>query len=423
MAHNTRHLAVLARIPALPIVVARLHKALELYRAVHINTLTRANMGYLAFLRLSVLLVFLVNAGSWPFVWHIRVFWPIIIARIQFLLLRTSLLFRSPSERERIFAERVESLCPVGANPFELVTVYKRWASIDDVDMFGMHLSNSSYGKALDSARLRIMWKAFPAWSVSRGVIALGATHYHFIREIPIFARYEVRISIATWDQKWLYVIARYVTPPKRRRIDKATSNGAVTTHNESQADSDTNISPPKHLNLNGTATPSTDGFISDTDKLEKTLTEALAATNKRSRTPIVEPDGSVLHCIAVSQLCFKQGRISVPPVVALACEGFCKPPPHPVNVGAESGFMPTKYSVSNPPPHWAKVQAMRVPPTGSMKRFKEFLVGGWKTNAEDMGNKWWEEALSGPIEETRKKNLEVLHALRAGMESVRGIY
>lgn len=423
MAPNARHLAVLARLPALPVVVARVYKSLEFFRGVQIDTLTRASMGYLAFLRFSIFLVFLVNAGSWPFVWHVRVFWPIIVARLRFLLLRASLLFKSPSERKRIVAEKVEALCPVGANPFELVTVYRRWASIDDVDMFGMHLSNSSYAKALDSARLRVMWKAFPAWSVSRGVIALGATHYHFIREIPIFARYEVRISIAAWDQKWVYVIARYVTPPKRRRTDKTTSNGAITTHNQSPVDSDTNISPPSHLSLNGTATPNTDGFISDTDKLEKTLTEALAATNRRSRTPIVEADGSVLHCIAVSQLCFKQGRISVPPALALACEGFCNPPPRPVDSSAEPGSLPTKYSASNPPPHWAKVRAMRVPPTGSMKQFKEFLAGGWKTGAEKTGDKWWEEALSGPIEEKRKKNLEVLHALRTGMESVRGLY
>ncbi|KIO05912.1 hypothetical protein M404DRAFT_508186 [Pisolithus tinctorius Marx 270] len=414
---DRHHLAVLTRIPTLPAVVARVYKALDLFRGAQLNTLTRANMDYL---RLCVFLVFLVNAGSWPFVWHIRVFWPIIVARIRFLLLRASLLFKSPSERNRIIAERVEALCPVGSNPFELVTTYRRWASIDDVDMFGMHLSNSSYAKALDSARLRVMWKAFPAWSVSQGVIALGATHYHFIREIPMFARYEVRISIAAWDQKWLYVIARYVTPPKRRRTGEAMSNGAISTHDQSPADSDTNISSPNHLNLNGTATLNTDGFISDTDKFEKTLNEAFAATNKRSRTPIVEPDGSVLHCIAVSQLCFKQGRISVPPAVALACEGFCKPP---VDSSAESGAVPRRYSASNPPPHWAKVRAMRVPPTGSMKRFKQFLAGGWKTSAEETGDKWWEEALSGPIEEKRKKNLEVLHALRARMEGVRGVY
>ena len=32
----------------------------------------------------------------------------------------------------------------------------------------------------------------------------LKATHYHFIREIPMLASYEVRTSIAAWDHKWV---------------------------------------------------------------------------------------------------------------------------------------------------------------------------------------------------------------------------
>jgi hypothetical protein len=29
-------------------------------------------------------------------------------------------------------------------------------------------------------------------------------THFHFIREIPILARYEVRSQIVGWDHKWV---------------------------------------------------------------------------------------------------------------------------------------------------------------------------------------------------------------------------
>ena len=35
-------------------------------------------------------------------------------------------------------------------------------------------------------------------------LIFFKGTHYHFIREIPMLASYEVRTSIATWDQKWV---------------------------------------------------------------------------------------------------------------------------------------------------------------------------------------------------------------------------
>lgn len=59
----------------------------------------------------------------------VRVFWPIITTRVRFLFLRTRLLLYSPTERNRILFERVEALCPVGANPFDFTTVYRRWAS------------------------------------------------------------------------------------------------------------------------------------------------------------------------------------------------------------------------------------------------------------------------------------------------------
>lgn len=34
----------------------------------------------------------------------------------------------------------------------------------------------------------------------------LAATHYYFIREIPTFASFEVRMSVQAWDQKWVCV-------------------------------------------------------------------------------------------------------------------------------------------------------------------------------------------------------------------------
>ncbi len=34
----------------------------------------------------------------------------------------------------------------------------------------------------------------------------LAATHYDFIRELPMFAPYEVRLTIHSWDHKWVCV-------------------------------------------------------------------------------------------------------------------------------------------------------------------------------------------------------------------------
>ncbi|KIJ89474.1 hypothetical protein K443DRAFT_16074 [Laccaria amethystina LaAM-08-1] len=58
------------------------------------------------------------------------------------------------------------------------------------------------------------------------------------------------------------------------------------------------------------------------------------------------EPDGATVHTIALSQMCFKVGCITVPPAIVLASNGFSVP--------SEEGLIP--YSLSNPPPHWDKV-------------------------------------------------------------------
>jgi cephalosporin-C deacetylase-like acetyl esterase len=34
--------------------------------------------------------------------------------------------------------------------------------------------------------------------------LALGATHYTFHREIAMFANYEMRVNVASWDEKWV---------------------------------------------------------------------------------------------------------------------------------------------------------------------------------------------------------------------------
>lgn len=44
----------------------------------------------------------------------------------------------------------------------------------------------------------------FTQWNFRLTLITHLATHYHFIREIPFLARYQIRLSIGAWDQKWV---------------------------------------------------------------------------------------------------------------------------------------------------------------------------------------------------------------------------
>lgn len=44
----------------------------------------------------------------------------------------------------------------------------------------------------------------FPIFFRAGGWIALAGTHYNFVKEIPMLAKYEVYSGIAAWDKKWV---------------------------------------------------------------------------------------------------------------------------------------------------------------------------------------------------------------------------
>lgn len=284
-------LTLLARIPAIPV---RRGDLTELYARLKSLLDRSPRIKLLSILKYAAYIVLLVNLGSLPFVWHseshripffllflresemcgstrvfivVRVLWPILLAKVEYSVLRLKLIFASKKERARALITWGENLSPVGANPFEFTTVYRRWSSayfksikihfhvnsyestvspgIDDIDMFGIHLSNSSYAKAhpFSHAVQRQLTSPPSRHSIQRvqrrssGVSPPGvaaedrwpsvvsphlrpagpyksddfdtsftspATHYHFLREIPPLVRYEVRLTIGSWDHKWV---------------------------------------------------------------------------------------------------------------------------------------------------------------------------------------------------------------------------
>ena len=48
----------------------------------------------------------------------------------------------------------------------------------------------------------------FSGAAVSSCWFSTAATHFTFLREIPMFSQYEMRASIMSWDNKWVGVIA-----------------------------------------------------------------------------------------------------------------------------------------------------------------------------------------------------------------------
>jgi hypothetical protein len=207
-----------------------------------------------------------------------------------------------------------------------------------------------------------------------------------------------------------MFVIARYVSFPKNRHTTKTNSDGAK----PSKTPPTSNDFPRLSLRTpaEDSVTPATPGDTSQVDSnLQAEQTAEAMKALAAAQAQMTEPDGAVLHCVAVSYICFKHGRITVPPGVILPCEGFSKPPPTTSDV---------PFSPTNPPAHWKKAQALRIAPSGNMPAFAKFLKGGWRDVPE--GERWWEDALDGPIEEQRKVNLRMLDCIRKGMEATRSI-
>ncbi|KAJ6482349.1 hypothetical protein DFH09DRAFT_409426 [Mycena vulgaris] len=366
------------------------------------------------------ILLFALNAGSWPLVWHLRVFSSVIEARLAIRLVKLRHVFSGREKRAAALARLYESRMPVALHPFREVWTYRSWVSIDDSD-FNLHMSNSSYAKALDTARFRLALATFPSLLRCGGWIPLAATHYHFIREIPMLSRYEVRSSIGAWDDKWIWVVSRFVKPPSKKSSFKSassssntskTANSKTATEKEKEPDAKDPSTPfipslktPATPLMSGATTPIPQNDNGGTGGDPSAVAQALLARAARDER---EPDGAVLYTIAVSQLCLKVGRITVPPAVVLAANGFYADPALYSSSAPTASAPPTVSSrlsaknaesstdsnsstqsnaVLNPapraPPYWPATAPLRA----SMHVLRAFYAGGWREE------RWWEEA------------------------------
>ncbi|KAJ7912294.1 hypothetical protein B0H13DRAFT_2271645 [Mycena leptocephala] len=95
----------------------------------------------------------------------------------------------------------------------------------------------------------------------------------------------------------------------------------------------------------------------------------------------------AVLYTIAVSQLCYKQGRITVLPAVVLAANGFHTASASPPTPKFSLSSFSHARSTNPPPPHWPAVRQL----TASMPALARFYAGGWRAVPE--GERWWEDA------------------------------
>lgn len=151
---------------------------------------------------------------------------------------------------------------------------------------------------------------------------------------------------------------------------------------------------------------------------LTSASSRSLSPASSASSSPsfFYESDGSLVYTVVVAQVCFKANRITIPPSVVLASNGFCSPPDSIAGAGSRS-----KPSSPELPPHWPKFKTIASPAHGgSLKHLYEFYRGGWRSVPED--ERWWENALGGYVEIHRATASLELARLREGLESARSL-
>lgn len=136
---------------------------------------------------------------SLPLAWTIRIFW------IQYRNQRQALPSRGAQKDKVTTSEPhllLSRLPSPGKDIFDEVYESHHVASIDECDFNG-HLSNSSYPKNFDYARVDFATNRFIKGGMDGGWVALGGTSFRFLKEIPMGKKYTVRCRIHTWDNKW----------------------------------------------------------------------------------------------------------------------------------------------------------------------------------------------------------------------------
>ncbi|KAH8107447.1 hypothetical protein DFH11DRAFT_1637426 [Phellopilus nigrolimitatus] len=346
-------------------------------------------------LRVLLVLLLVLNARSLPFLWHLRVFRPLLYIRLKWL----SLSLGSRHTKQAW----LDSLSPIAVSPFALRSSYSTWASLDESD-YNMHLSNSSYAKVLDMLRLKFALQHFATVFRDGCWIALGSTHLRFIREIPIGAKYEIRMYIGSWDEKWAYIIARYVSK-KHSKSSSSSSRGRL--QDTADALSSAAFIPSLHTPASPD-TPFTSGVNTPNPQLIQSKEEFDALW--------AEAPGETLHALAINELVFKQGRRTVPPAVTLAAAGCgvddkAWERAKMLRGESESAKVDADANGVSKDEGGAKVT--------ERETMSALLAGGWRT--VPTGERWWEDTLA-PFEAERVRRLGVLRRIRDGMECAGGM-
>lgn len=145
----------------------------------------------LSLVKILFFLLLLINSPSWPFMWHLRVWYYPLKAYYHVYM----------KGRRKYLLDWRKSVDKAGGIK-NLTIKTHRIAGPDDCD-YNMHLSNSCYAKNGDAARMDLAIQAFAPIYTPGTYMAMGASHYVFFKEIPIGSEYVMEAKLGGWGEKW----------------------------------------------------------------------------------------------------------------------------------------------------------------------------------------------------------------------------
>ncbi|PYI25849.1 hypothetical protein BP00DRAFT_408568 [Aspergillus indologenus CBS 114.80] len=164
------------------------------------------------FWKTTALVLALLNLKTLPLVWHIRV-------------------YRYFFKYGYLITPAVEQPARPSTEILNPLSIYSR-APVMEID-FNMHKSNSTYFSDLDVSRTALMSSIVVKGAAllekrleqqgKKGFLGfiLGSVYTNFKREIPAYTKYEVKSHIASFDQKWVYIVTYFLKPSTKKTVEE----------------------------------------------------------------------------------------------------------------------------------------------------------------------------------------------------------
>lgn len=168
--------------------------------------------------------LFVLNIKSFPFSYMVQFY-----LRVIYNLLLQYPKFKREGEANTFGITGKKNKLDV----FEYTT-FKTYVSPLEIDMY-LHKSNSTYLIDLDLARTNVVTKVFQKlWfnyfndvkgefgkrSLSNmPYVPVATIQVTYKRELKLFQRYNIKSRILAWDDKWVFVLSKFVLPGSEKLI------------------------------------------------------------------------------------------------------------------------------------------------------------------------------------------------------------